>query len=30
MTDGRASMCGSNTDNGSLSFNAELSWQHIN
>jgi hypothetical protein len=25
MTDGRASMCGSNTDNGSLSFNAELS-----
>jgi len=24
MTDGRASMCGSNTDNGSLSFSAEL------
>jgi hypothetical protein len=24
MTDGRASMCGSNTDNGSLSFNSEL------
>jgi hypothetical protein len=24
MTDGRASMCGSNTNNGSLSFNSEL------
>ena len=24
MTDGRASMCGSNTDNGSFGFNAEL------
>ena len=24
MTDGRASMCGSNTDNGSLSFSSEL------